>query len=406
MTIVISNVRQQEIGRDFVVIADVTTNGEKKSLSFKRSGNHPQLGDWEPRLDPFLVTILMPAMVSGQDIIVEGDIDQSILMAANSTIQQTLRLLDHKWKIVAINAQPRNQADQRFDPSLGAAIGMSCGIDSLYTHHFLSQATKTPEHLRPKVFFHNHIGAHLDRETFQKHLENAALYASEAGIYLVSVEADLNALFPGRFTHNHTIRNIAAAMTLDHLFASFIYSASEEIGRKPRLTRNSGISAIDPVFLPQFNTVTKRYLSFGFAATRKEKTLLVQTIPTAKQYLTVCTHAQKAGTPYRNCGVCSKCAQFLVIVDLMGTIDKFARIFDIGAFRDNRNRIFMRMLRASIGGRGSLTDHIFSCLSRQKEISDAILDQTFPANHTLECKNQTYIPTIIQFINIAVSVVL
>ncbi len=353
MTFVLSNARQRETSEGFLAEADLHANGETRSLAFSRFGNHPAVGDWSPSLDPFLVALLMPAMIGGRNIIVEGDIDETLVQACRGPIQATIRLLNRQWQHIDIDAGRRAAGAVR--PS-GAMTGMSCGIDSLYTHACLRGESGSPAHLKPTVFVHNHVGAHPDEATFRRHRQNAEAYARAHEIPLVSVVADLGALYPGRFIHNHTLRNIAAALTIDHLFGAFVYSSSEEIGRQPKLGRASGISTLDPVLVPLFSRPEQMFVPFGFHATRIEKAAVVVDMPEARAHLVVCTHAASATARYLNCGQCYKCAQFLAYADANGKIEAFADVFDLGAFRANRSRILFRFLRHSIGDRRSVTD--------------------------------------------------
>lgn len=354
MTIVISNLRNEQNGAGFDTSVDVAQDGDHRTLTISRTGNHPRLGEWQPRYDPFLVALILPAMMRRRPVVVEGPVSATLLQSAQTSIQATLRTLNRGWRHVTIDAEPVR--DTRIaNPSLGAATGMSCGIDSLYTYAGLMQPG-VEEQLRPKLFLHNDVGAHPDRGIFERHLVHVQRFAAEAGVPLVSISADLEPWYGGRFIHSHTIRNAAAAMTVDHLFHSYVYSSSEEIGRTPKLGRLSGMSTLDPTLLPLFDTPATKWLSYGSHATRLEKTGHVMSLELARRYLTVCIRDPRAGDGRLNCGRCYKCARALAYADAEGILDQFGAVFDIEAYRKHRDHALFRFLRHSIGDRRSDTD--------------------------------------------------
>ena len=354
MTIVVSNIRQEQRGAGFAATVDVTHGGSSETLTIHRVGNHPRLGEWQPRFDPFLVALLLPAMMRGQSLVVEGPVGATLLQSAQTSIQATLRTLNRKWRHVAVEAESRRDT-RAADPSLGAATGMSCGIDSLFTYDALSRPD-VPEHLRPRLFLHNDVGAHPDRGIFERHLLHAARFADETGIPLVSVTIDLARWYGPRFLHSHTMRNVAAAMSVDHLFHTFVYSSGVTAGARPALGRFSGMGTIDPVLLPQFDTAATGWMPFGAHATRLQKTARVMSTELARRYLTVCIREPGAAGGPLNCGRCYKCARALAYADAQGMLDDFAGIFDTGAFRRHRDHALFRFLRHSLGDRRTEDD--------------------------------------------------
>lgn len=153
------------------------------------------------------------------------------------------------------------------------------------------------------------------------------------------------------FIHCHTIRNVAATMTLDHLFSFVHYASSEEIGRTPRRSRFSGISALDPQLLPLFDTPRITWRSFGGGATRLAKTAEVIADERLCGDLCVCIRGFRRDRAAVNCGRCYKCARLLLQAEATGRLDAVAGTVDMEAWRAGRGHAVTRLLWLALGPR-------------------------------------------------------
>ncbi|WP_415183137.1 hypothetical protein, partial [Phaeovulum sp.] len=170
------------------------------------------------------------------------------------------------------------------------------------------------------------------------------------------ISADLAPFYGSRFIHTHTMRNAAAAMTLEHLFYGFHYSKGETAGLSARLGRGSGIGPMDPALLPLLNTSANSYFSHCLHLSRLQKTADVMHGDLARRYLTVCTHGFSTGREKMNCGRCYKCARALFYADSAGLLDDYSALFDLEAFRRHRSHLLLRLLRSSVGDRRNRED--------------------------------------------------
>ncbi len=351
MTIVISDLRRDSVSGGIETSVAVKIDGAQRRLTVRHEGNHPDLGLGTPTYDPFLLFLLIPAMARNMPIVVEGDIEAMRLAAMRTGLQSLLQSASDEWQMVGISADAR--ISQRLpDLSKGSALGMSCGIDSLFAFQDLN-GPETAPHMRVKLLLHNDIGAHPDRQSFARHTAHIQRFADEMALPLVTISADVMSLYGNRFIHSHTIRNAAAAMTLEDLFCNFHYAKGDTGGLSAKLGRGSGIGPMDPVLLPLLNTSANSYMSHCLHLGRLQKTAAVMHSDLARRYLTVCTHGFSDGRDKMNCGRCYKCARALFYADTEGMLNDYSALFDIDAFKSERTHLLLRMLRGSIGDRRS-----------------------------------------------------
>jgi len=269
MAVVVRRLESSAVGVFFDCAAEVTLDGRTERLTFRRYGDHPRLADRLDSFDPFAVALLVPAMIRGEPLVIEGAIDDWLLGALQGPVQALLRSIAPTWRRVTIEADPR-PAPPTTDWSQGAAAAMSGGIDSLHLarHRLLGPAT--PEMLRVRLLVHHHVGAHgEDDAVFAEQCDHARRIADRLKLPLVGARCALRKAYRGmKFMHSVTMRNVAASLTLDHLFSVFHYASTETLAARPAFDRSNGLSTIDPTLLPLFNTTRAVWLPFGGDATR------------------------------------------------------------------------------------------------------------------------------------------
>lgn len=343
MTIVLSDLRRDRIGSELETSIALRVGDHSHRLSIFHGGDFDRLIDTPPEFDPFLVLLLIPAMARNMPIVVEGSIDARRLDGLRRGLQTLLSFSSKNWHKVPVTADARIE-NREPDLSKGAALGMSCGIDSLYTFEDLERQ-EIARHLRVKLLMHNDIGAHPNRATFEHHRDHARRFAMAMALPLVTTSIDLSQCYGRRFIHSHTLRNAGAAMSLEPLFHAFIYSKGDVGSPQAKLGRATGIGPMDPTLLPLLNTSAHSYISHGLHIERLGKTDQVMNGRHARDYLTVCTHGFEDGRSVLNCGRCYKCSRILFFADANGMLDEFSQTFDLAAFRSHRAHGLRRILR-------------------------------------------------------------
>lgn len=349
MAIVVRNLQTEASAGGSAVSAAVTMDGATRRLTFHRFGNHPSLLDRTDTFDPFAVALLLPAMLRGEPLVIEGTVDELLVLALRSPAQALLRLLDPAWHHVPFEAEPRPGAAAT--GRLPGATAMSGGIDSMHLvrHRLLDPAV--PSCMRVELFVHHHVGAHCDDDdVFAEQFAHAQRIADRFGLPLVGARCSLTAAYRRMdYAHCQTVRNVAASMTLDHLFGRFQFASTEPYGATAGRSRFDGISALEPQLLPLFNTERVSWDLFGGHITRLRKTAEVLADERLHGDLLVCIRGFRRDRAGLNCGRCYKCGRVLLHAEAIGALDVVAGTFDMRAYRAGRNHSIMRLLRFALG---------------------------------------------------------
>jgi hypothetical protein len=350
MAIIVRGLETRDEGGFFDCAARVTLDGREREMTLRRYGDHPDLIRREDTYDPFAVGLLVPAMIRGEPLVIEGAVDEFLLLALRSLVQETLRLMAPGWKRVAVEAEPR-VALPATDWTKGAATAMSGGIDSMHLmrHRFLDPAV--PEALRVRTLVHHHVGAHGDDDrVFEEQVAHARRVADRLGLPLVGTRCSFTEAYRGmKYIHSVLPRNVAASLALDHLFAVFHYGSSEPLGGRPRMTRFDGIATLEPQLLPLFNTTRAVWMQFGADATRLRKTADVLAEDVLCGDLLVCIRGFQADRANLNCGRCYKCCRVLLHAEADGRLDAVAGTFDLEGARRGRTHALLRLVHRSLG---------------------------------------------------------
>jgi hypothetical protein len=350
MAVVVRNLDSTTAGPFFDCSAVVTLDGRPERLTFRRYGDHPRLADRHDTFDPFAVALLVPAMIRGEPLVIEGAIDDWLLGALRGPVQALLRSIAPTWRAVPVEADAR-PARPSTDWSPGAAAALSGGIDSLHlARHRLLDPT-TPETLRVKLFVHHHVGAHgEDNAVFAEQSGHARRIAESLGVPLVGTCCSLRTAYRGRkFIHSVTMRNVAASLALDHLFAAFLYASTETLAARPAFDRRNGLSTVDPALLPLFNTTRAVWLPFGGDVTRLRKSAEVIHDDRLCHRVLVCIRGFRRDRGNLNCGQCYKCARLLLHAEADGRLDAVGTTFDLDAYRRGRSYAILRSLHWALG---------------------------------------------------------
>jgi hypothetical protein len=350
MAIIVRGLETRESGGLFDCSARVTLDGRERVMTLRRYGNHPDLTRREDTYDPFAVALLVPAMIRGEPLVIEGAIDEFLLLAVRSLVQESFRLMAPAWKRVAVEAEPR-PATLATDWTKGAATAMSCGIDTMHLmrHRFIDPAV--PEPLRVRTLVHHHVGAHGDDDqVFEEQYAHARRVADRLGLPLVGTRCSFTEAYRGmKYIHSVLPRNVAASLALDHLFAVFHYGSSEPLGGRPRMTRFDGVATLEPHVLPLFNTTRAVWMQYGADATRLRKTADVLAEDVLSGDLLVCIRGFDPGRKNLNCGRCYKCCRVLLHAEADGRLDAVAGTFDMDGARRGRTHALLRLVHRSLG---------------------------------------------------------
>jgi hypothetical protein len=258
----------------------------------------------EPRLEPFVVALLLPAMVAGDDLIVDGPLSPSLLRNL-AEVQQYLvgqNPLNPWTRFRAIEIRSASLQE----PPAGthrAGLFFSGGVDSMYS--LLRGEAETGRSLHALVFIHG-FDIPLERVrragTVLRHVTAVARLTDRP---LVRVATNLR-----RFTDaalHWDMAHGAGLAAVGHALAShfdcWFISASDSHFRNGELSGTT--TPLDRLW----SNDQLRFLSVGASIDRQQKIDQLADEPCVHRHLVVCW---KAPDDILNCGRCAKCLRTML----------------------------------------------------------------------------------------------
>lgn len=293
------------------------------------------------RADAALVGLLIPAMMRGENIVVDGSISESLSYSIRHGVQAVLRTIMPAAQFIEIDC-PNIEQDR---PGPGAvATGFSGGVDSycaLHDHLFGDVESS----FRVTLLLFNNVGSHGAgaERLFKERYDRLRPLADQMGLPFVAVDSNLDSFYCSgkalNFEQTSTMRNAATALLLQAGISRFLYASAYHF-RQIYVAPTSAIAHTDPVLLPLLSTRKTDLCSVGSEYTRVEKTMLVAEVPLAYHSLDVCVDPEGGG----NCSRCWKCMRTMLTLESAGKLENFKSAFNIEEFRRHRSRYLVDVL--------------------------------------------------------------
>lgn len=344
-------------GDKSVLYCSMTDDGLKKKydLWFSVESKYRQFITFDSG-DAFVLIALQIAMKSGQNILCECPISDRLMFNMTNGVMPLINTLYPEQKPVSIKADTISL----HRGGMGVGTGCSLGIDSFSTIiDLMSDKFPIESKLTHVALFNSgQLGdndlQHADNQ-FYKEMNALGAPVKELGLELVGINSNVNQLYKDYnfpLLHRFITTTCAFPLVLQSLFKSYIYASSYPIvdfSLDP-----SDISHIEHALVPLLGTESTCLSISNPTFTRVDKTLLVSTNRVAKKYLNVCWSNQlynmygddiylKNKTKL-NCGICDKCMRTLFTLEVIGRIDDFKEIFDIGNYLKYRNKYLVKVL--------------------------------------------------------------
>jgi hypothetical protein len=299
------------------------------------------------RYDPFVVGLLFPAMVCGEDIYVDGSVSESLLHKLNEYAIVLVCSFSSMAKPIRIVARPANQIVSTIK-SVGS--GFSGGVDSFSTLYNNYVCQQIPSFKIDTLLFFN-VGSHglgdtpealkFSKDRFLARYNYLKEFPDEVGIDFIPVDSNLHTFHPWGHLLTHTLTSAAAALVFQKTIRRYFYSSTgisyHDMLRVSSRYRNISIgSYCDAVLLPLLSTDSMQLIADGYQYNRTEKTVQILDYPPVKKYLNVCVNSKNSDE--KNCSVCPKCCRTLVTLEAAGQLEEFSAVFDISAYRKVRSR--------------------------------------------------------------------
>lgn len=340
--IVLSNIRTEKRNGQRLLVCDIEHNvcqWQERTMWFSVP---EQCGDMlaDGAYDSFLVALLFPAMVLGEDVTVAGDVSKRLLFSIQNYVKPFIKMYCQQSR--DINVWARNMTERRNESAVHIGTGYSGGVDSLCTIYEHSEVEKTKGYSIDTLIFLN-TGSHgqwSNPGTWSKFHARFDYLKKYAMLPFVPCDSNIHAFhefLPNSHQKTVSFTNAAGILALGNYFrryyvaSSLSYAESVMFGMR-RL--NICTEAFDSILLPLLSTETVELIADGQQYTRSQKTERIAGWSLAQKSLNVCVNQRAEGA--RNCSCCSKCLRTLMALDSMDRLQEFSGVFDLDIYRRHR----------------------------------------------------------------------
>ena len=215
--------------------------------------------------------------------------------------------------------------------------GISCGVDSLTTIYDRFINESDPEYKINSLFLFN-CGTHGDygEKSEKLYLERYNMNkqaADELGLPVYLVNSNLH-----EFTHKmggdtksgfFAIYSCVFALekVLNKYYVSSAYSYNQILKFGQRAHDCDFAEFSESYSVPLIRTSKLELIIEGCQYERSQKTERISDWEIAQKYLNVCVPQA------HNCSKCGKCLRTLTVIEAMGKLEKFSRVFDINTYK-------------------------------------------------------------------------
>ncbi|WP_293865026.1 hypothetical protein [uncultured Alsobacter sp.] len=309
-------------------------------------------------LDAALAALLFPAMRTGEDIVLSGDVDSLFYYHACGPLQALLRCSHPDLK--PINVFAKRVGDRRPPRAKGVMTGFSRGVDSfsMIARHYHSRLVSDLEltHLCLNDIWAEDNDLDSANPYVQRRFECTRAAAEEVGLPLLLINSNVGAFYRGiRFEDTHTIRNTAAAMALNNGVSTYLYASGYPIRYQTPMPTGD-MARLDLIVLPLLSGTAFRATSGDAETPRIEKTRRLLDYDVAQRHLQVCSNGVES-----NCSRCTKCMRTQLALDMLRGLDRFA-VFDQQEYRQAKGEWLVQAEKRR--GNDAFVDEIFDFAQR------------------------------------------
>lgn len=296
--------------------------------------------------DAALLSMLIPAMIAGEDIHVEGAVSEKLYWNLSNRYQSILCSTIPSLRRVEIH--PTSLASTHYSCA-GVATGFTAGVDAYCTvvDHTLQQGVPPAYRLTHLIF--NNVNSHTtagdkDRlKLFEARCQALKPVADKIGLPIIFINSNQGLFYPSKYNFNMTCtpRHIAATLVLQKGIGKYLFSSSgtyEEVSVRPPF-----ICFSDAVSVPMLSTENLQAISVGNEYTRVDKMLKIADFAVVQNSLDVCVAGTRAG----NCTACEKCFRTLISLEIAGLLNKFSDSFDLQAYHMHKNHHLASIIRGA-----------------------------------------------------------
>lgn len=283
------------------------------------------------RADGYLVSLLLPALKRGEDIVIESPVSESLYFSITKYLIPFLLSINDDLHSIQVICDTVGDYDSPKKKCVGT--GISCGVDSLSTFLYHKDNLKSTEYnINCLTLFNSGyygIGEEA-QNNYNSYKQRSAEFCKENKCELMLVNSNFYDFRETSFLSSHTYLTCSIILLFQGKFSIYYYSSGYPVNNfKPDFHD----PAYYDVFLLQcISTKNLRFISSCTCMTRVEKVNLVLDNPKVSKYLYVCT----AGGIEKNCGKCEKCIRTLLEADAVDKLQLLPESFDIVTFKKKR----------------------------------------------------------------------
>lgn len=353
---IIGKISEKEIDGALQLEAPVTLRGETRSCFYTIPIEYADLVD-AGTSDSFLLSLVTAAMLAGEDIQVEGKTSERLFYQLRDVLVPIMNVFNPRYKVIDIRAE--ELLSKLHAPAIqrGVGTGLSGGIDS-FTCIWNNFINPTSDRYKlTHLFFFNvgaHGMAHSDAELKKVELKFRARYqqmkiaANELGLPLVPVNSNMHSFFQVGHLENCSFVTPGAALLMQrgigrYYLASDGHTFKDKYHRLVIIREQWNAAEIDPLIVPYMSTENMLMETTETHLSRMQKTMLVADLEVARRHLNVCGDYDAMEC---NCSHCEKCLRTLAMLDVIGKVDSFAKVFDLDMYRNQVRKYYFAKIIA------------------------------------------------------------
>ncbi len=306
------------------------------------------------RADAILFSLVYFCMENGYDMLFRNPISSELYLYFTQLLLNTLSAKMEQFSNIKLISET---TDEKITGENASATAISAGVDSLFT---ILKSEEYPPDCRLKYYTLYNVGAfHMStmktvddfREDFNKKVEVVQKFADKKGVSLIAVDSNISELVSikykdkvmSRYRERVMFNLIGTTLTLQKLIGKYYISSSFPFDQFAFNYRHSEMYAL---FLTDAANVTATHFYLvGAEGNRFEKLEYLVNKPETYDTLNVCWHDIT-----HNCGRCSKCAYTMLILDALGHLEKYKDVFDVDAYKSNKEFYQLELLGRSTYG--------------------------------------------------------
>jgi len=291
------------------------------------------------RIDAFVLGLLMFAIKNGYDFTSELPITDELKYNLEAHLISPLCDTNQNFHRTCIDAPVISPVKRMAET---VATGISCGIDSLYTIQQHTKETLPPSRRINCLAFFNagssmKGGEILRTPLVEGRFQLARNFAKNYGFKFLFIESNLHLIInkyaPYSHIEQHTYMALFCLNLIFPCLKAYYYSSGYPYNKFAMFPDKKGLldcAHYDLLLMYCASIGDTKFYSTGSDKSRIEKTRALLDYEPAQKYLNVCVNEVK------NDGICFKCIRTIMTIDALGGIDKFSKVFDIDAYKQNR----------------------------------------------------------------------